>query len=175
MNIGTRSGAAVGIAGTLTGDIRAGAFLSGSRLPPESLPTAATVTQEADVVRAVDRSPRSPVLRMRTLGEAKGRRLHVGERFFPLRRFAGIDEGVVMPGSITQALVARGVPDYLRRESRMTAILRPAKVAELLLMPGCRPALCVRSVDADTVGMQTECVTGYASGDRVGLTVPADD
>lgn len=129
----------------------------------------------AEVARALGLAPRSRVLRLQTLGEAKDRPLHVSERFFPLPRFDGLDTWVQSTGSITQAFAALGVPDYIRRESRITAVMPPSEVATLLAQPGSRPTLRVQSVNQDTEGTAIECATTYFAGDRVALLMHADD
>ena len=129
----------------------------------------------AEVARALSVSPRSRVLRLHTLGEAKGRPLHVSERFFPLPRFAGMEQLVTESGSITKAFAVLGVRDYVRRDSRITAVLPPPQIAVLLAQPACRPALRVQSVNEDTDRNPIEFAMAYFAGDRVGLRVQADD
>ena len=81
---------------------------------------------------------------------------------------------VAESGSITRALAARGVPDYVRRDSRITAVLPPPEIAALLAQPACRPALRVQSVNEGANGVAVECATTCFAGDRLGLRVYAD-
>jgi len=128
----------------------------------------------AELARTLDMPPRSSVLRLHVLGEAKHRPLHVSERFFPLPRFAGLDALVQQTGSITKAFSALGVEDYVRQESRITAVLPEADVAVLLLQPVSRPVIRVCSINVDTKGRPVEVATTFFSGDRVSLLVQSD-
>jgi GntR family transcriptional regulator, phosphonate transport system regulatory protein len=135
---------------------------------------AAQVRASAEVAAALELAPRRRVLRLAVLGEAKNRPLHVGERYFPLPRFEGLDRKLKESGSITQAFAALGVNDYLRRESRVTAVLPSAEVAAALSQPVSRPVLQVRAVNVDTDGVAVEFATTFFAGDRVTLVVQPD-
>lgn len=135
---------------------------------------AARMRAPAAVARALGVPPRSRVLRLQTLGDAGQRPLHVSERYFPLPRFEGLETWVRETGSITRGFAELGVADYVRRESRVTAVLPPPEIAALLAQPANRPALRVQSVNQDTAGVAVECSTAYFAGDRVALLVQAD-
>lgn len=115
------------------------------------------------------------VLRLQVLGEGAGQPLHVSERWFPLPRFDGLQALVEDSGSITEAFRALGVDDYTRRESRISARMPEASVAESLRQPVTRPALLVTSVNVDRAGKPIEFATTWFAGDRVTLTVQHDD
>lgn len=135
---------------------------------------AARVRASAEVARTLSLKRYGRVLRLQTLGEARQRPLHVSERFFPLPRFDGLERLVAESGSITQTFAALGVPDYVRRDSRISAVLPPPQIAALLAQPACRPALRVQSVNEDTNGIAVESATTYFCGDRIGLRVRTD-
>ena len=97
-----------------------------------------------------------------------------GSRFFPCPRFAGLDDLVRRSGSITQAFAERGVADYTRRQSRISARLPDADVAAHLKQPAARPALYVSSVNVDPEGVPIEYACTWFAGDRVTLTVDHD-
>jgi len=118
---------------------------------------------------------RSKVLVLEVLGVAEGQPLHVSERAFPLPRFAGLDQVVRQTGSITAAFASLGVPDYTRQESRITAQMPEAAVANHLRQPVNRPVLQVESVNIDTQGQPIEFATTWFAGDRVKLTVTHDE
>ncbi len=132
---------------------------------------AVCVRASAQIAQALEISPRSSVLRIQTLGVAQRQVLHVGERFFPLPRFAGLDQRVRSCGSITQALAGLGVADYLRRDSRISAVLPGEYIAVLLRQAVHRPTLRVESVNVDLEHQPIEYAVTYFSGDRVGLRV----
>jgi GntR family phosphonate transport system transcriptional regulator len=135
---------------------------------------AGTRRANAELARTLNIPPRGNVLRLKVLGEAKNRPLHVSERFFPLPRFAGLDALVRQTGSITKAFAALGVDDYVRRESRVAAVLPEPDVAVLLLQPVSRPVIQVRSVNVDTKGEPVEAAITFFAGDRVTLLVRSD-
>lgn len=116
-----------------------------------------------------------PLLWLLTLGEGEGHALHVSERCFPLPRFARLADGVRESGSITLALAAHGVEDYLRHESRISARLPSAEVAQMLEQPANRPVLLVTSLNVDTEGQPIEFARTWFAGDRVTLTVNHED
>lgn len=128
-----------------------------------------------DAARALGVRAGSRLLRLRVLGEGQGQPLHVSERWFPLPRFKGLAEHVIGSGSITQAFQACGIDDYTRRESRLSAQMPAADVAEHLRQPLARPVLRVTSLNVDREGTPIEFANAWFAGDRVTLTVRHDD
>lgn len=114
------------------------------------------------------------VLRLLTLGEARGRPLSLGEHFFVARRFPGLMEAFHRLGSITRALAECGVTDFTRHESRITARLPGEEVARHLGQPAGRPALHVEALNVDPEGKPVEFGRTWFSGDRVQLVVAPD-
>ena len=137
----------------------------------DALPMCASV----QVARALGMSPKQLVLRVQTLGVAGRHVLHVSERFFPLPRFAGLDQRVRTCGSITQALAELGVTDYVRRDSHISAALPSEHIAVLLRQAVRCPTLRVESVNEDLAHRPIEYAVAYFAGERVGLRVRADE
>ncbi|VTU46722.1 HTH-type transcriptional regulator FrlR (plasmid) [Variovorax sp. SRS16] len=135
---------------------------------------ARNVRATAAQARALRVPARSPLLCLHVLGEAEGQPLHVSERCFPLPRFAGLDDVVRETGSITAGFEARGVADYTRLESRITAQMPEAAVAAHLRQTATRPVLAVESINVDTAGVPIEFALAWFAGDRVTLTVAHD-
>lgn len=115
--------------------------------------------------------PRHKVLRLEVLGEADGFPLSVSERFFPVQRFAGLEDVVRATGSITEAFAAHGVADYTRLESRITAEMPSQERAAQLRQSPQRPVLKVESVNVDSDGMPIEFALAWFPSDRVSLTI----
>ncbi|MDR6854215.1 phosphonate metabolism transcriptional regulator PhnF [Variovorax guangxiensis] len=134
-----------------------------------------TVRATAAQARALQVPVRSVLLRLQVLGEAEQQPLHVGERFFPLPRFAQFEAVVRETGSITAAFAAHGVADYTRHESRITAQMPEPEVAAQLRQPAARPVLLVESVNVDTEAQPIEFARTWFAGDRVTLTVTHDE
>jgi GntR family phosphonate transport system transcriptional regulator len=128
----------------------------------------------ADVAQALAVRAGSAVLHLHVLGDGGGQPLHVSDRYFPLPRFAGLDEYLRQTGSITISFAALGVADYTRRESRITARLPDVDVAACLKQSATRPTLCVTSVNIDPQGSPIEFARTWFAGDRVTLTVDHD-
>jgi GntR family phosphonate transport system transcriptional regulator len=75
------------------------------------------------------RVPRgAAVARVDLLTSLDGRPMSLTSHFFPLPRFAGIDQAIVESLSITQAFKRFGVADYYRK--RTTIFARAADAAE---------------------------------------------
>ena len=133
-----------------------------------------TVRASADVAKALDIRTGSMVLHLQVIGDGGGQPLHVSDRFFPCPRFEGLDMRVRQSGSITQAFAALGVPDYTRRQSRISARLPEPELAAYLKQPSTRPTLHVSSVNVDAEGTPIEFACTWFAGDRVTLTVDHD-
>jgi GntR family transcriptional regulator, phosphonate transport system regulatory protein len=132
---------------------------------------ATSLRAPADVARALSIRAGLAVLHLQVLGDGGGQPLHVSDRYFPLPRFAGLDEHLRTSGSITRAFATLGVHDYTRRQSRISARLPQAELAALLRQPASRPALFVSSVNVDADGTPIEYARTWFAGDRVTLTV----
>ena len=136
---------------------------------------AVSMRASGQVAQALEVSPGRLVLRVQTIGVAQRQVLHVSERFFPLPRFAGLDQLVRSCGSITRALAELGVADYVRRDSRISAVLPSEHIAVLLRQAVRRPTLRVESVNEDLEHRPIEYAVAYFAGDRVGLRVRSDE
>ncbi len=76
--------------------------------------------------------------------------------------------------SVTAALAACGLTDYTRRDTRLTAKLAdPVLALALQIRPGA-PVLRSVAVNVDGAGLPVEFGTTWFAGDRVTLTVAAD-
>jgi GntR family transcriptional regulator, phosphonate transport system regulatory protein len=126
------------------------------------------------VAKALETKTGQRVLHLQVLGDGGGQPLHFSDRYFPLPRFAGLDEHLRESGSITQAFAALGVADYTRRQSRISAQMPTADVAGQLRQTATRPALYVSSVNVDLDGTPIEYALTWFAGDRVTLTVDHD-
>lgn len=135
---------------------------------------ATTVRANAAQARALTVPVRSSLLCLHVLAQAQTQPLHVSERYFPLPRFAGLEQVVLDTGSITAAFNAHGVSDYTRSESRITAQMPDAALAGRLRQPMNRPVLMVESVNTDMDGVPIEYATAWFAGDRITLTVSHD-
>ena len=117
----------------------------------------------------------SSVLHLIVLGDGGGQPLHVSDRYFPLPRCAGLDTHLQETRSITQAFARLGIADYTRQQSRISACLPRAEMADHLFQAATRPVLQVTSVNVDASGVPIEYARTWFAGDRVTLTVDHTD
>jgi GntR family phosphonate transport system transcriptional regulator len=90
---------------------------------------------------------------------------------FPVLRMEGIAEALAREGSVTRALAACRVPDYVRASTRLQAVAAtPVQAARLRVAEGA-PLLRSVAVNADLNGVPVEYGTTWFAGDRVTLTV----
>lgn len=94
---------------------------------------------------------------------------------FPAARFPDMLDHLRENGSVTVALKAAGVEDYERRSTRMNAKLASATIAALLeLKPG-DPIFRTTGINVDGAGMPVEFGRTWFAGDRVTLTLGAQE
>jgi GntR family phosphonate transport system transcriptional regulator len=98
----------------------------------------------------------SRVVLLERLGFADDRPVSLSQHYFPTSRLRGILDALRTCPTITEALKAVGVTDYLRQVTRVTARLPNAEEAELLRMPRNRPLLVTVNVNVDRAGTVVE-------------------
>lgn len=96
------------------------------------------------------------VVLLERLGSADGRPVSLGRHHFPAGRLPGIAAALRETDTITEALRRVGVPDYLRRVTRVSARMPSAAEARLLRMPCSRPVLESEGLNADLAGRLIE-------------------
>lgn len=94
---------------------------------------------------------------------------------FPAARFPDLPEALGRLRSITAALREMGVEDYTRRSTRITARVARGPRALLLKLPEGAPVLRTEAVNVDAQGAPVEYGRTWFAGDRVALTVAAED
>jgi GntR family transcriptional regulator, phosphonate transport system regulatory protein len=96
------------------------------------------------------------VVLLERLGLADDRPVSLAQHHFPSARLRGILDALRSAPTITEALKAVGVSDYLRQTTRVSARLPSAEEAELLRMPRNRPLLVTENINVDSGGMVVE-------------------
>lgn len=105
---------------------------------------------------------------------ADGEPLAAFRSVFPADRFPGLLAAMEGQSSVTAALAACGLTDYTRKDTRLTAKLAdPVLALALRLRPGA-PVLRSVAVNVDAAGVPVEFGITWFAGDRVTLTVAAD-
>jgi GntR family phosphonate transport system transcriptional regulator len=90
---------------------------------------------------------------------------------FPAARLPGLLEVLADEPSVTKALAACGVSDYIRVQTRLTARVADAVLALALQIKPGAPVLQSVAVNVDTAGVPVEFGTTWFAGDKVALTV----
>jgi len=98
----------------------------------------------------------SRIVLLERLGFADDRPVSLALHHFPAARLRGIHDALQREPTITEALKAVGVTDYLRQVTRVTARLPNSEEAELLRMPRTRPLLVTDNVNVDRAGAVVE-------------------
>ena len=98
----------------------------------------------------------SPVAVMERLGFANGVPVSLGSHHFPPLRLPGILAALQGASSITAALQAVGVADYVRQSTRVSARLPTTVEASLLQVGRSRPVLVCENVNVDHAGAIVE-------------------
>jgi GntR family transcriptional regulator, phosphonate transport system regulatory protein len=132
---------------------------------------AVTEAPDAATARALGLRAHQPVIRVELLRMSGGRPVSLARHTFSARRCAGIAEKIRALGSVTLALRALGIDDYLRKSTRILARMPEPQEALLLRQPRNRPILVTESVNVDATGMPLEFGTARFAGDRVQLMV----
>lgn len=141
--------------------------LSGRLLDHAEEPASAAVALALGLV------PQTPVLRVESLRAGDGRGLSRSTAWFPLPRFRGLADVFEKSGSVTAALRAFGVEDYVRVKTEISAVhAEPADLADLGLAPGAI-VLVTQAVNADAGGGLIQYAVSRFPADRVQFTVEA--
>jgi GntR family phosphonate transport system transcriptional regulator len=93
---------------------------------------------------------------------------------FPARRFPTLLAEMERQNSVTTALSACGLTDYTRAETRLTARLASPVLALALQVQPDAPVIRSVAVNIDSTGVPVEHGTTWFAGDRVTLTLSAD-
>lgn len=127
-----------------------------------------------DVAKALSLRPRDPVLRIEVLRRADRLSVSVSTSWFPLPRFAGMEDAFRKTGSITRAFSLCGLADYLRSSTEITAThAEPDDEALLELSPGAI-VLTARATNIDPDGVPVQYAITRFPADRVQLTILND-
>lgn len=112
-------------------------------------------------------------LQLRTV--VRGRPLGLTHAAYPLPRLAGIAESFARTRSVTAALQALGVADYVRRSSQITARRATPEEADALARPASEPVLVVAFVNVDRAGVPVEAGQTVFAADAIQLVVDHAD
>lgn len=115
-----------------------------------------------------------PVIRLDTVSEADGLPVSRATSWFDASRFAGIDEAFGEHASITKALSACGVTDYVRKSTTIEARHASADDIRLLRLSAGAIVLVTRAVNTDSDGNPIQYAESRFAADRVELKIESD-
>lgn len=144
------------------------------RTPSRRITRAETLPGSAAEVDALALAPGAMVHVLEGVSLADGQPLAVFRSVFPAARLPDFLAQIQNTTSITEALAACGVTDYTRATTQITAKLAPPVLALTLQVPEGAPVLRAQAVNLDSAGQPLEFGTTWFAGDRVTLTVAAD-
>lgn len=126
---------------------------------------------DARVAEALEIAPGTAVIRMETVSEADERPISRATGWFPAERFPDIARLFAKSGSVTTALKACGVDDYVRRSTAISARhANPTELDDLALSPGAI-VLVAAGIDAEAGGRPIQYLETSFAADRVELRV----
>lgn len=114
------------------------------------------IPADAQVAKHLNLRAGGHVILMERLGFADDRPVSLATHHFPGNRFRGLMDALKREPTITAALRAVGIPDYLRQMTRVTARLPNAEEAELLRTARNRPLLVTENINVDHSGAVVE-------------------
>jgi len=116
----------------------------------------------------------NPVIRLDTVSEADGVPVSRATSWFDANRFAGIDKAFGEHASITKALAACGVTDYVRQSTVIEARHASGEDIQLLRLSAGAIVLVTRAVNADSDDNPIQYAESRFAADRVELKIESD-
>lgn len=129
---------------------------------------------DSTVARELDLAVGSPVVWMHLVGEADGIPIVFSRHWFPAPRLARVPTAYAVSHSVTAALHACGVNDYVRKSTRLAARMPDEEEARHLSQPINRPVMSAESVNIDAQGRPIQFSRACFAGDRVQVLVEPD-
>lgn len=111
---------------------------------------------DAEVAANLGLAEGDGVVLMERLGAADGVPVSLAAHYFPLERLPGMAAALASSSTITEALAAVGVPDYVRQSTRVSARMPSAAEARLLQLARTRPLLVCENLNVDRLGRIVE-------------------
>lgn len=114
-----------------------------------------------------------PVVFAERLSRVDGRPIAIGRHWFSAARFPGIATLLAEERSISKVLARLGVPDFVRRGTRISARVPTGHEASLLEQPRTLPVQVTHAVNYDPQGNPVEVSIGIYPSNRVHVVVEA--
>ena len=150
-------------------------LLESGRTPSRLITRLETCPASAQDANALRLPPGAPVHVIEGISRADDQPIAAFRSVFPADRFPGLLAAMEDQTSVTAALLACGLTDYTRAQTRITAKLADALLALALHLPQGAPLLRSVALNVDAQGLPVEHGTTWFAGDRVTLTVAAEE
>lgn len=121
------------------------------------------------IAAALALAPASMVVRLDTLSLADGVPVSLAAHYFAHDRFAGIGRALGAYHSITRALAAFGIDDYVRISTEVTARMASAEETERLALGANPIVLETIAVNADSTGAPIQYSRTLFAAERIAL------
>lgn len=144
---------------------------AGGQTPSKEVLSLATQAAGPREAEALHIAPGDPVHVYDGLSMADGQPIGLFQSMFPAARFPDLLDALRADSSVTQALTACGLKDYVRISTRITAKQATATQALHLRISEGAPILRTVGINADAQGTPVEYGRAWFAGERVTLTV----
>ena len=141
------------------------------RMPGRRMLDLQTLPASAEMAALLDLPEGAPTLRLEGLSLSEGAVIGHFCATFPADRLPGLDAGLRAHTSITAALAACGVRDYVRDWTRLSATRASRLVAQHLHLAAGDPVLRSEALSRDAQGRPVEYAVTQFAGNRISLLV----
>ena len=146
-------------------------LLAAGRMPDKTMLSVEIRGADEGDARRLRVAVGDPVAVSHTLSFADATPVALAESRFPERRLPGLAEALRAETSITRALAAVGVADYVRASTRLTATAATATQALHLRLREGAPLLLAESLSRDGAGQPVEHGQTWFASERITLTL----
>lgn len=133
-----------------------------------------TRSAEPHIAAALGLKAGAPTIFLERLGFANEQAISVARHWFAFERFPTFATFYQRSKSITQTLIDSGVPDYTRKQTKISARLPTPQEAELLNLPRHVPLLITRAWNVDGLGRPLEYGEARMASDRVEVAIETE-
>jgi len=125
----------------------------------------------ADIAKHLGLSRTASLLKIQAVGKTKNRCIDFSDHYIDAKRFPEFSEYVRSLQSISRAYLHFGITDYLRKWTRITAMMPTPDIARYLGQPKTRPILQVESLNVEVNGSPLHYSITRFGGDLVQLVI----
>lgn len=133
----------------------------------------ALISPPREVWDALDLHPRNKVVFLERMGFVEDVPVSISRHYFSHERFPFFKDFYERKGSVTETLVACGVPDFFRAKTVIDARVPSAEECSILNVPKHVPLLHTKSWNSDSFGRPLEYGECLFASDRVELEITA--